>query len=195
MYKQFLATLGLLILFAFSSNTAFAGGAKLNASFKFDGQPLRTGPHKGFNMFTHAKQSDDAAVLGISLDGNWLFVWSDSGDGWAPTSSMNVEGDLTSLSFFANPMRGYTFKPEGFISRPTDLKTGANSAYDTLVCIPSYQYVKVLAQSEDGHWLFVWSDAGDGWVPRSAVTSDADFSFLAVWHGPMAMATPLAFVE
>ena len=189
MTKHLLATIGLFLLLAFSGNIAYAGTGKLSASFKYDGQTLRTGPHKGFNVFTHAKASDDAAVLAISEDGNWLFVWSDSGDGWVPTDTMTVDGDHSSLSIWSKPMRGYSFKPEGNIIRPTDLKTGANSGYQTLVCIPSHQYVKMLAQSEDGFWVFVWSDAGDGWVPRSAIKSDADLSYLAVWTAPIHGAT------
>lgn len=189
MTKYLVATISLLVLFVLGADIAQAGSAKLPADFMFAGQPLRSGPHSGYDTITHATLGDDASVLGISPDGRWLFVWSDSGDGWAPTTSMHVDGDVTSLSVWSTPMRGYSFQPTGHITRPTDLKVGANPTYDTLTCIPPNQFVKLLAQSDDGHWVFIWSDAGDGWVPRSAVSSDADLTYLSVWTLPMTNAS------
>lgn len=156
---------------------------KITAWMQFDGQPLRTGPDKGFNEFTHAKKTDKAAVLAKSPDGLWAFLWCDSGDGWVPMSSLWIEGDDTSrLPVWSKPMKGYTYKPEGTIDRPTDLKNGWAASYKTLVCLPAKQYVKLLAQSPDTFWVFAWSDLGDGWIPRSAVNTKSDLQWLATWH-------------
>lgn len=159
---------------------------KLPAKFLFNGQPLLTGPDKGFNEVAKARQSDDAAVLARSTDGNWLFVWSDSGDGWAHATTVTVTGDAGTLPTWPNPIKGYVFKPMATVSRATDLKNGPESAYETLVCIPPNTTVKILARSEDGHWVFVWSDHGDGWVPVSAVQTESDLQFLPTWTRPIA---------
>lgn len=180
---KLLATAGLLSI-ALRGGTTQSSKIKIKANYKFNGQPLRTGPDNGFNTLVNAKQRDDAAVLAKSKDGDWFFIWSDSGDGWVHHTTVNLHGDANTLPVWPTPIRGYIYKPEGSIDRPTDLKNGTDSAYETLVCIPGGQYVKILAQSEDGHWLFVLSDMGDGWVPRSAVNSKADLSHLAVWTSP-----------
>ena len=155
---------------------------KLKAHMLYNGQPLRTGPDKGGNEFTLAKKSDDAAVLAKSPDGLWAFLWCDSGDGWVPITSLRIEGNADSLPDWSKPMQGYTYKPEGKIDRPTDLKKGWAARYETMVCLPKGQYVKLLAQSPDTFWVFAWSDMGDGWVPRSAIDTKSDLQWLATWH-------------
>lgn len=186
MTRRMLALLGVFIaLLAATQLAATAPLQKMDAAFQFNGQPLRSGPHHGYNIVTHAKWDDDAKVLAQSSDGNWLFVWSDSGDGWAPRTTVTLDGDYASLAIWSTPMRDYSFKPWASIERPTDLKMGFSAGYQTMTCIPPLQAVKLLAQSPDGHWVFVWSDMGDGWVPRSAISSDADLSYLKIWHAPI----------
>ena len=90
------------------------------------------GPDNGFNTIVNAKKNDDASVLAQSKSGDWYFVWSDSGDGWAHETTVNVEGDTSTLPAWPNPIRGYIYKPKGSIDRPTDLKNGADSSLRTL---------------------------------------------------------------
>ena len=47
-----------------------------------------------------------------------------------------LAGDPGALPTWPNPMETYMFKPWATVMRPTDLKNGADSAYETLVCIP-----------------------------------------------------------
>ncbi len=185
MLIQLLATAGLATLITRGGGGEQTSKVKLPATFKFNGQPLRTGPDNGFNTLFTAKKTDSAAVLAKSKNGEWLFVWSDSGDGWAHHTTINLQGDANTLPVWPNAIRGYIYKPEGSIKRPTDMMNGPDSAYELMVCVPAGQYVKILAQSEDGHWLFIWSDAGDGWVPKSSVETKADLSFLATWATPI----------
>jgi hypothetical protein len=183
-----ISLVGLSRLMLAGGNDGGGGKVKLPASMLFNGQPLLTGPDKGFNIVTHAKKADDAAVLAKSKDGNWYFLWCDSGDGWVHKTTVTVQGNVNSLPVWP-PIKGYTYKPEATVTRPTDLKNGFAANYKTLVCIPAGQYTKVLAQSPDTHWLFIWSDMGDGWVPRSAVDTKSDLSYLPTWDKPFQGAT------
>lgn len=159
------------------------GGDQVKIIAKVVGEsiPMRSGFDLGFNEIGKAKASDEAAVLAVSPDGKWYFLWSDSGDGWVKVGEVRLSGDPASLPTWPDPMQTYTFKPWATVLRPTDLKNGADSAYETLVCIPPNMNVKLLAQSPDGHWVFAWSDLGDGWIPKSSLQTPSDLSYLATW--------------
>ncbi len=62
-----------------------------------------------------------------------------------------------------------------------DLKAGANECYRTVTSVEAGAEIMLLARNEDGSWVFVWSDAGDGWAPASTVNPDEPVSTLAVW--------------
>lgn len=158
------------------------GKVKLPARFTADDKPLRTGPSEAYNIIATAKMSDDASVLAISPDRQWYFIWSDSGDGWVTIDCADIDGEISTLPVWPNPMKGYTYKPWCSVTRPTDLKNGFDSAFETLICIPPNTEVKVLAKSPDGFWVFIWSDLGDGWVPASAMDGTCVLEPLAVWH-------------
>ncbi len=63
-----------------------------------------------------------------------------------------------------------------------DLKTGANECYRTVTYVQAGAEIMLLGRNEDGSWVFVWSDAGDGWAPASSVNPDGAIDSLAVWN-------------
>ena len=63
------------------------------------------------------------------------------------------------------------------------IKTGADECYSNINNINNGDFVKMLGRNGDGSWVFIWADAGDGWVPTSTVNGDSNNIFsLGVWN-------------
>ncbi len=71
---------------------------------------------------------------------------------------------------------------EGSMNTSRLIKMGANECYDNVNDITSGDYVKLLGRNADGSWVFIWADAGDGWVPTSTVNPNSNIFALSVWN-------------
>lgn len=168
-----------------SGNAGAAPGgvlAQLPARFLFPGQPLRMGPERSFAERCKAEKDAPAGILARSRDGLWVYALCQHGDGWVPRTSMQIEGEWTTLPVWTEPIRGYAANQQGKMARQTDLKNGFAQNYQTLASLPSGMGVRLLAQSPDTFWLFVWADNGkNGWVPRSNIETAANWKELPAW--------------
>ncbi len=129
-----------------------------------------TGPNK-FNGWTRAED------IAISGDINMLPIWD------------NGQGDENRAGEFDSPA------PSGIVTNGVmrvtrDIKYGTNECYAIVNSIDQNTPVKILARNEDGSWLFIWADAGDGWVPTDSVETNIDINALDVWASPFAGAEP-----
>ncbi|HFC11857.1 MAG TPA: hypothetical protein ENJ56_03355 [Anaerolineae bacterium] len=64
-------------------------------------------------------------------------------------------------------------------SRP--VKAGADECYRTVTNINNGANVKLLGRNSTGSWVFIWADAGDGWVPTSSVNANGNVFELGIW--------------
>ena len=163
------------------TGTTQTSKVKLAAKFLFNGQPLRSGPDNSFHVVWHAKIADVASVLAQSPKGDWVYVTSTTGDGWTPKSAMQITGEFKSLPVWPNPFKGFMYKPDGVIDRATDLKNGPNNGFETLGGLPANKQFKLVGLSKDKFWAFVWTASGSGWVPLSAVKTQAHVDWLPIW--------------
>lgn len=69
---------------------------------------------------------------------------------------------------------------EGTMNIDREVKAGADECYRTVANVSAGDSIKALGRNADGSWVFIWADAGDGWVPASSVNV-GDVSVLGVW--------------
>lgn len=70
----------------------------------------------------------------------------------------------------------------GTMRATRDLKAGADECYRTVATTPAGASIMLLGRNESGSWVFVWSDAGDGWAPAGTVAPDGAIGSLPVWN-------------
>lgn len=76
----------------------------------------------------------------------------------------------------------YAVEITGSMNANRQVKVGANECYRTIANVDASAEIKALGRNADGSWLFIWADAGDGWVPASSVNLSGDLFTLGVWQ-------------
>ena len=80
----------------------------------------------------------------------------------------------------------YAVDLTGSMASSRALKAGDNECYRNISNINANANIKALGRNESGSWVFIWADAGDGWVPASSVRLSGNLMALSVWGSPFA---------
>ena len=144
---------------------------------------LHSGAGFGYNVVGMVYANEEVIMMGRNATGDWVFIWSDAGDGWVPTVAINPVTDVMNLQIWTTEMEGAVLKPTAQVmGAPVSIHTCAEWQCNTFAVLQPNETPILMARSADNAWVFVWSNAGDGWAPASALQINIAMSELAVWQ-------------
>ncbi len=147
---------------------------------------LHSGADYIYHIVAAVPQNESVQALARNPQGNWLFIWSENGDGWMPASQLRLAGDFSALPIWSVPMRHAKIKPTAILTENrAGIHSGADWGYHVVgIVLPSHD-VNILGRNRAGDWLFIWSDGGDGWIHASKIETKANIYKLPVWNDQM----------
>ena len=174
---------GLLIAFTQSAYAVDINGSMRNS------RAVKVGAAECYRNLANINGNATIKALGRNADGSWVFIWADVGDGWVPTSSTNLQGDVMSLSVWADAFQGEvcaapppTGAPQGFricgtdgnstaamTIRWTDIFNTADPATPTGRAYTPNSSVTINGRDFWGCWVQVSGSGDSGWVPVDAL--------------------------
>jgi hypothetical protein len=179
----------LATLFAFAFLFMFSEAAQavdLTGSMVVS-RAVKAGADECYLTIANVSAGDNIKALGRNASGTWVFIWADAGDGWVPTSSVNLAGDVQSLSVWTDHFAGQACQSapapvfdsricgrpgnatSGTTTRWTDIFETADPATHTGRAYVPNTTVSISGRDFWGCWVSV-SGAGDaGWVPVNAL--------------------------
>ncbi|MGB1250310.1 MAG: hypothetical protein ACPG8W_06735, partial [Candidatus Promineifilaceae bacterium] len=127
-------------------------------------------------------------ALGRNSDGSWVFIWADVGDGWVPTSSVTLAGNVMLLSVWADHFSGEACAapPQQIDARVcgregntttanttrwTDIFNTADPATDTGRAYPPNTNVTINGRDFWGCWVQVDGASDSGWIPVDSLSN------------------------
>lgn len=146
---------------------------------------IHSGPGWTFNNIGHLYEGQEVILLGRTSDNQWLFIWSNNGDGWIPFGSTR-DTQASDLPIWDTAMDGAYFKETATVLQRLGMHTGPAHGYNVIGMVYPGQEVVPMARDASGEWIFIWSDAGDAWVPASGLDMTGFVvSDLPIWTTPM----------
>lgn len=144
---------------------------------------IRSGADWNYNVIGMLLQNQEVIVMARNADASWYFIWSNSADGWVPAAATYTAADVTALPVWSAPIQGAQLKPTGAV-RPgasAVVRQGAAADYTPVTTLRSWERPVILARNAAADWVFVWSDAGDGWVRAADLLLTTAVDHLPVW--------------
>lgn len=179
-----LPTLPALLAFCLlllATQVAFA--ATLMGTMRID-REVKAGAAECYRTVGNVTAGESVKVLARNADGSWVFIWSEPVDGWVPTSSVNLEGDVSVLPVWTDRFVGATCETQQFDSRIcgrpgnttsaattrwTDIYSTADPDSTTGRAYDPSSPVTILGRDFWGCWVSVEGDGDAGWVPVNAL--------------------------
>lgn len=190
--KSLYGTIFFLVLLFTTISTAIAAG--MNGTMRID-RDLKAGADECYRTVAHVEAGAEIMLLARNESGSWVFVWSDAGDGWAPTSSVNAEGAIDTLAVWTDHFNGEscTSQPPqvdsricgrpgddraAMTTRWTDIFSTADPDLPTGRAYPPETALTLNGRDFWGCFVRVRSNtpAGNGWVPVQAIDTRAIMS-------------------
>ncbi len=172
------------ILLLMLAPTAFA--IDLGGSMRIS-RAVKAGANECYYTVANVQSGDNVKMLGRNADGSWVFIWADAGDGWVPTSSVNVSGNVQALSVWTDHFNGASCAPapqpvdvricgrEGNVTsgstiRWTDIYSTADPDATTGDTFPPNTSFTFSGRDFWGCWVKVTGGGATGWMPIDAFT-------------------------
>jgi hypothetical protein len=189
----------ILMLLPILTLTSVAHAEELSGTVSAASVSLHKDPNLSSPVVGTFAQGTAVTVEGRSRDNSLVYIGAGTGpdkfNGWVSASDVAINGDINVLPIwdngqgdenrageFAGPAPSSNGIVTNGVMRVTrDIKAGADECYRTVASITQGTPVKILARNDAGTWLFIWADAGDGWVPTSSVETSIDIGGLNVW--------------
>ena len=142
---------------------------------------IRTGPNKGFSLVGRLDSQQKIEVTARTNDFQWLMVETNGVTGWVAANTLHVNGSYKELSVSNQALSGAMQYPTvNTYSRLVGIR--AYPDWDSPIQTTAWAGVDLLVIAR-GHydWLYIASEFGYGWIPRSSVITTLDMSTLPFW--------------
>ena len=172
------------MLLAFTQ-TAYA--VDINGSMNVS-RMVKRGAAECYRNLAPINAGDGIKALGRNSSGTWVFIWADVGDGWVPTSSVTLQGNVMSLSVWADAFQGEqctqqpTFDSRicgrdgntttATTTRWTDIFATADPDTETGRAYPPNTTVSINGRDFWGCWVQVDGAGDSGWIPVNALNQN-----------------------
>lgn len=183
--KTLLLVIAALLLLA-AVPTAFAVDITGNMN---TGRTVKVGADECYRTLTNINNGAAIKALARNADGSWVFIWADVGDGWVPTSTVNLAGNVMDLSVWADHFQGEMCAappPQQVDSRIcgragntinanttrwTDIFNTADPDTETGRAYRPNTSVTVNGRDFWGCWVQVDGAGDSGWIPVDSLNS------------------------
>lgn len=149
---------------------------------------VKVGANECYRTLTNINNGAAIKALGRNANGSWVFIWADVGDGWVPTSSVNLAGDVMTLGVWADHFNGEACAaPPPVIdaricgregnttsastTRWTDIFTTADPATTTGRAYTPNTQVTINGRDFWGCWVQVDGAGDSGWIPVDSLNN------------------------
>ncbi len=191
----------MLLLLPILALTTAVYAEELSGTVSAESVNLHRDPNLSSPIVGTFPQGTPVTLQGRNRDNSLVYIAAGTGpdkfNGWVAASDITINGDINVLPIWDNGQgdenragefdgpapapSGNGIITNGIMRVSRDIKAGADECYRTIAPIAQGTPVKILARNESGTWLFIWADAGDGWVPTSSVETSVDISTFDVW--------------
>ena len=151
-------------------------------------RPVKVGADECYRTLTNITNGAAIKALARNANGSWVFIWADVGDGWVPTSSVNLAGNVMSLSVWTDHFNGEACaaQPQPVDSRIcgrdgntinanttrwTDIFNTADPDTETGRAYPPNTGVTINGRDFWGCWVQVDGAGDSGWIPVDSLNN------------------------
>lgn len=152
------------------------------------GRPVKVGADECYRTLTNINNGASIKALGRNANGSWVFIWADVGDGWVPSSSVNLAGNVMALSVWSDHFNGEACAApppqqidsricgrEGRVTsaqttRWTDIFSTADPSSTTGRAYVPNTSLTINGRDFWGCWVSVSGGGDSGWVPVDSLS-------------------------
>lgn len=139
---------------------------------------VRSGPGLQYTRITTLAGSSQVPIIGKNSNGAWLLVTTKAGDGWINASQVITRNYFGNAPVVDPTKTNATLSYQGTMTISANLRAGPGLTFDSLGVVADGSTVKVLGQSRDRAWWYVETALGKGWLNKTVVRTERDFSDL-----------------